>query len=255
MIPSKEQKVYLNNIATRSFRDVADQDYIVARLCYRSGLMLQFLWMAQQAIEKYLKAILLYNAHSTKGLSHNLEMALLRVESIKRIELTLSDKSRAFLAYVDAHGPNRYLEQTHYTHGLELPKLDKLVWELRLYCRVIDYELKGSGNLLHLELNEIRQWQGSDEKHKFNRCHGFLEKVLKKPEDPRREPLIWQNLYFGKRRRSSIKIPNHSNSINPTHILHPEHFELFDQFVQFPRHVRNRFVQEKAKDSKKPRGK
>ena len=55
---TREEKVYLNNIATRSFRDVADQDYIAARLCYRSNLMVQFVWMAEQAIEKYLKAIL-----------------------------------------------------------------------------------------------------------------------------------------------------------------------------------------------------
>ncbi|MCI0657612.1 MAG: hypothetical protein L0170_11155, partial [Acidobacteria bacterium] len=36
----------------RSFRNVADQDYIAARLCYRAGLMVQFVWMAQQASER-----------------------------------------------------------------------------------------------------------------------------------------------------------------------------------------------------------
>lgn len=51
----------LNNFATRSFRDVADQDYVLARIAYRSELYAQFLWSGLQAIEKYLKAILLYN--------------------------------------------------------------------------------------------------------------------------------------------------------------------------------------------------
>lgn len=255
MKPSREQKVYLNNIATRSFRDVADQDYIAARLCYRSGLMLQFLWMAQQAIEKYLKAILLYNARSAKGLGHDLGKALRRVESIKPIEFQLSDESRAFLAYVDAQGVNRYLEQPHYTRGLELPKLDRLVWELRLYCQVLDYELKPHGNMLEIELRGIRQWQDSDKKHKFGLFSGFLEKVLKKPKDPRRAPLVWQNFYFGKRSRSTVTIPNHANSINPTHTLHPEHFDLLAQFVTFPKFVHDHFDQEKAKAAKKARRK
>jgi hypothetical protein len=54
-----------NGFIDRSFRDVADQDCIAARIVHRySGLDLQFLWLAEQAVEKYLKAILLYNFSS-----------------------------------------------------------------------------------------------------------------------------------------------------------------------------------------------
>lgn len=45
----------VNDFAARSFRDVADRDYVAARLACRAGLMPQFLWSAQQAFEKYLK--------------------------------------------------------------------------------------------------------------------------------------------------------------------------------------------------------
>lgn len=42
----------LNDFATRCFRDVADGDYIAARLAWRAKLFPQFLSSAQQAPEK-----------------------------------------------------------------------------------------------------------------------------------------------------------------------------------------------------------
>lgn len=44
-----------NHFAIRSFRDVADADYIAARLAYRAQLPVQFLWASQQTLEKSLK--------------------------------------------------------------------------------------------------------------------------------------------------------------------------------------------------------
>jgi len=40
----------LNSFAIRSFRDVADFDYIAARMAYRARLIPQFHWSALQAI-------------------------------------------------------------------------------------------------------------------------------------------------------------------------------------------------------------
>lgn len=45
----------LNDFAIRCFRDVADDDYIAARMACPTELVLQYLWASQQAIEKYLK--------------------------------------------------------------------------------------------------------------------------------------------------------------------------------------------------------
>jgi hypothetical protein len=58
----------LNSFATRSFPDIADQDYISARLSYRSNLVPQFHWQSLQALEKYFKAIFLYNRIKAIGL-------------------------------------------------------------------------------------------------------------------------------------------------------------------------------------------
>ena len=53
--------ILLNDFATRSFREIADCDYIAARLSYRAQLVPQFLWQSLQAIEKYLKCALVLN--------------------------------------------------------------------------------------------------------------------------------------------------------------------------------------------------
>ena len=58
-IPQQDRE--LNSWAFRSFRDIADGDYIAARLAYRAQLPAQFLWASQQALEKYL----VHPVHST----------------------------------------------------------------------------------------------------------------------------------------------------------------------------------------------
>jgi hypothetical protein len=61
---TQEERVIVNSFATECFRNVADTDYVAARMHSRFGLIEQFQWSALQAIEKYLKAILLYNARA-----------------------------------------------------------------------------------------------------------------------------------------------------------------------------------------------
>jgi len=61
-----ELQIILNTFATDIFRKQADYDYIAARANYRMRLRQQFLWSAHQAVEKYLKAILLFNGKSAR---------------------------------------------------------------------------------------------------------------------------------------------------------------------------------------------
>ncbi len=67
--------ILLNDFAIRSFRETADCDYIAARLSFRAGLVPQFLWQSLQAIEKYLKCILVLNRIRAPK-SHNIEQLL-----------------------------------------------------------------------------------------------------------------------------------------------------------------------------------
>jgi hypothetical protein len=50
--PSEVSQWRLDDFAIRCFRDIADGDYVSARMAYRAQLTVQYLWAGQQAIEK-----------------------------------------------------------------------------------------------------------------------------------------------------------------------------------------------------------
>ena len=86
----------LNSWAFRSFRDVADGDYVAARIAHRAQLPVQFLWSSQQAIEKYLKCALFIRRIPARGVKHDLAPALkLLVEAGVPLELT--ERSQKFI--------------------------------------------------------------------------------------------------------------------------------------------------------------
>ena len=60
-------------------------------MSYRNELDQQFLWNSLQAVEKYLKAILLYNGRSSKGIKHNIVKGLELVSAIDDIQFVLPD--------------------------------------------------------------------------------------------------------------------------------------------------------------------
>jgi hypothetical protein len=105
---------YLNDFATRSFRDTADEDYIMARSAYRAELDTQFLWSDLQAIEKYIKAILLYNRiaqpqkHGTR-LGHALDRGLKELKKLP-FAVKLSKTSHDIIKHLDTYGRFRYLD-------------------------------------------------------------------------------------------------------------------------------------------------
>jgi HEPN domain-containing protein len=238
----RSDRVIINDIAQRSFRDVADQDYIAARACYKTGLMLQFVWMGEQAIEKYLKAILLFNAVSAKKLGHDLEAAFARVEAIGKIQFDISEQSKAYIKYLNDQGANRYLEKSHYTRSAELARLDRCVWEIRMYCRVLDYDFPRVGNMLNAELRMIREWKKAKAgEQQYGITGAVLEKVLAGKSDLRRPVLVWQNMFYGSRARETVRLPSHTNSINPTHVMHPDKFSLLSKYVDFPKSVQALF--------------
>ena len=67
-----ELNVLKNNVVTNMFVDPADENYVMARIAYHSGLYQDFFWNAAQAAEKYLKASLLLNGETLlKNNGHN----------------------------------------------------------------------------------------------------------------------------------------------------------------------------------------
>lgn len=228
-----DQRVLLNNAAKRCFRDIADQDYLTARLCFKNGLTFQFLWMSLQAIEKYIKCILLFNKTPVLDIRHNLVKGLKKINDIPYLKLDLSEKSINFIAYINEQGPNRYFQNVMYTRGLEIITLDRTVWELRRYCRVIDYEMKKpSGekiNMLDVELRSIERTK-KEPAHKYKIIDGYLEKRLKDNKNKQGEILTWKNFYFGKKLKKEIKISRSIQWAAPTMHMHPESIKFLEKF-------------------------
>ncbi|PPD11648.1 HEPN domain-containing protein [Methylophilus sp.] len=241
MTLSTEEKALLYSAAAEYFRNPADEDYILARVKYRLGLMNQFQWSALQAVEKYLKAILLFNLKKTTGLNHNIVDALSRIESeIQDFSNLLSDSERKFIQHLNKFGVNRYVERESYAIGNELILLDSTVWALRKYCQVLNQEITHSTgnktNLLEINLKTVNRTLYKNKPYKFRISGGLIEKVLNRNnDDPLRKSLIWKNQMFGKRKASFKRLTFQSFSGIPLHIRYPEQSDLLRKFIQLPK--------------------
>ena len=219
----------LNDVAIRCFRDVADHDYIVARMAYRTNLFQQFHWSSLQAIEKYLKAILLFNRIKAKDVNHDLAKAMKHTKKLP-FPIQLSESSKNFIEHIDKFGRFRYLESSFYIHGPKLVELDRTVWEIRRYCKLMNYDAQlqsgKSINTMDVELEQISRSE-KENPQKFKLLGGALENVVDNKDHPARSALIWQNAFFGSSRRwrREVTVPVYMHSTNAPLTLHPEILE------------------------------
>ncbi|HEY1758027.1 MAG TPA: HEPN domain-containing protein [Bryobacteraceae bacterium] len=228
----------LNDFATRCFRDVADGDYIAARMALRANLLAQFLWSSHQAVEKYLKAILLINRTPCLSATHGVSDLLSKVENIRKLRFKASDETRSFVVYLDTYGRwSRYLETSFHVTGSGLISLDQAVWEIRRYCSVLEHHLKSAGGkitpMLEHELQRI-ELSNNDPKG-FHWYHGEVETILHSRKHPARAGLIWKNFYFGLRIKKTIRLNDWLRSVNAPLALHPEFFDEIRKYVFLPK--------------------
>ena len=230
----------LNDFALRCFRDSADQDYIAARMSYRAALIPQFHWSGLQAVEKYLKAILLLNRIEATSVNHDLNRALERAKKLP-FEIKMSHLATEFIQHLDTFGRFRYLETSFFIQGPKLVELDKTIWEIRRYCKVVDYVLKADGgqvkNMLQLELARIASSE-SKSLRTFRLPGGLLEKILAEKDHPARSALMWQNAFFGSSSRKKVKVPAYSQATNAPLALHPEILDEVSKYVFLPKEVK-----------------
>jgi HEPN domain-containing protein len=197
-------KCAINNYATRAFRDIADQDYIAARFSFRAGLVPQYLTSSTQCIEKYLKAILLLNRVKATKVQHNINACMVKAEELP-FSIQLKQRHLDFIERLTQNTPSRYFEKSHHVQPYELWDLDSTVWHIRRYCRVLDHVIeaeKGKIEALPLELASLIRAEKKPMAHRI--IGGKLEKIIEKKDDSARPMLIWKNLYFGSRNRSTI---------------------------------------------------
>lgn len=232
------------DFAKRSLRDQGDRDYIAARILHVHHLDTQFLWAASQAIEKYLKAILVFNFTSAKRLGHNLGNALERVRTIPSLDVQLSTAALDYIRYLDEEGQNRYFDFPSDLRSDALLRLDRTVWEIRRYCQALSSPPPGwrgsDGEWRTRHLAHINNAAHHERRHKFRIFGGLLEELLRKPSKAR-DALIWKNFCYGRRRKNKIRYGARWASSNPTHFMHEEWFPYLDALVDFPKNVREYF--------------
>lgn len=214
----------VNDFAIRSFRDVADEDYISARLSFRAALVEPSLWASQQALEKYLKCILLLNRIPGKHVKHNLRVALDAIGASGKIPFELTSPTQKFIEFIDEFGPFRYLEISNVAFGRHLTYLDRAVWELRRYCSQSDAH------------KQIKLHHGVIPP-KIRLDGGHLEAVMDDTNNPAREPLLWQNAFFGARSRRFVKRNPWFKATNAPLYLYPQMLDEILKYVHLPDRV------------------
>ena len=214
----------VNDFALRSFRDIGDADYIAARLALRATLVTQFLWASQQAVEKYLKCILLLHRIRATDVWHDLGKALSKIAGSGKLTLNLTRGTEEFVGKLDERGKFRYLEVSIVAFDEELITLDRAVWELRRYCT----------------LSEGPRQATLRDGYPVPRVRlpgGYLEKIVDNASHPAREPLLWQNGFFGKRARRRVRLPGWMQATNAPLDVNPHILDEVLKYVYLPKDV------------------
>lgn len=238
----------LNLFGIRSFRETADKDYICARLAYKAELLPQFFWQSLHCLEKYTKAILLFNRVSSKGIKHEVLVALKRLQKERNIEIKLSEQTLTFIERLEEFAHFRYLEVSWASHGHDIVRLDRAVWELRRYCTPLNQKITTiTGKNLNLFEDNLKRLQAMEVPTNRNwRIHGgLLERILSKPNHPSREGLVWKNLIFTNSNRKKIELFALYHTENAPLFVHPELLEEVQKYVFLPKEVVNAYKRKK----------
>ncbi len=190
-----------------------------------------------QTIEKYLKCILLLHRIHGKGVRHSLSKALNILSSSKEIVLNLTPASEQFIRHVDQFGECRYLEISVITYGGQIVALDRVVWELRKFCTSQGYgyleNKKKYSGLKRVKLQDVTLREGFIPQ-KYQLLDGFLEKIINDKKHPAREMLLWQNGFFGKKGRRSVRHRGGFRAVNSPLFNHPEILDEVGRYVHIP---------------------
>lgn len=145
---------YKSSIIKEMFLHTADENYVTARWCHDNGLMTDFFWNSVHALEKYMKAVLLFNGKPVKKFSHGLVDLYGELEKLagpllptiltKPTSLDISHwrnmPPRQFMEKLDQNGnaENRYLTYGYVQHAWYLHMVDHVVWAIRRLALPLD---------------------------------------------------------------------------------------------------------------------
>jgi len=204
------------------FRDMADKDYILGRMAFKAQLMPQFFWQGLQAVEKYLKCILLLHRIPSKDMGHDINKGIDMVANAEIGFPQLSEQSKRFSQVLFVFGSSRYLEKGYNAYSRQLIYLDQLVAEVRRCCKKPLPIIKA--NLMHVRLER-----------------GALERIIDNRKDAAHEPLIWQNAYFGVEPLNKVALPNFQMAERPILAYKPGLVEELSKYVFLPNHTKKSY--------------
>ncbi len=222
------------NVFADTLRAQADADYITSRAAWRMQLREQFLWSALQAIEKQLKAILLFNGRSARWESlppptnrnrgyeygHNLTRLLAAVRDTDRLILKFPSWIDDFVSAIDNFGENRYLTKSTYSLPEWLLRLDETIWSIRRYAQSFNLHVtiaeNSSKDLFPMQLEAVNNPLHRESPSQYKPFNGFLEAVLSRsPQDQARKSLVWNNQFYGSRIRRKLSYQAWTSSTTP----------------------------------------
>lgn len=242
----------LNQFALRCFRDTGDSDYIAARLASRAHLMGPFLWSASQAVEKYLKCILFLHRIDTKDISHELDVALTRINSSLPFKIVLDEPEKKLFDHLVQWNSDRYLLTSFMVDSIELFQLDALVWKLRQYCVPLNkrhYSEEPSDAVLLERIDEVEAVLKGPSKQAGHLLGAELEKILAKVDHPAHNALTWKNMYYGRTERKTVNYWPWRYAVNAPLFLYPELANKAAQWMKISKGVKaaaNRLAEQRS---------
>jgi len=137
--------------------------------------------------------------------------------------LDLTERSQKFITRIDEMGRFRYMETSVWVDWHWIVSLDQVVWELRRFCT------------LDPTVTSARLVEGKWAP-RVRILGGHLEGILKKRDDPSREPLLWHNGYFGRGRRT-VMVRGGFCAINSPLFRNAELLDEILKYAYIPREV------------------
>jgi HEPN domain-containing protein len=205
-------------------RDTADRDYVLARVAIRYGLDPQFLWLAAQAVEKYLKLLLVFNRRDARHLGHNIQTSFQQVTEISDIPFGFSPIVPDVVKYLEVRA-DRYAERSYAVSLRRLANVDETVWYLRRFCSNLrgnsDRRLQLTPEQIQAEIDRRADEHFVTWPDHFWFTGGFLDAVRRDRSSPLRQHLVWNNLYFSRRRRIAAS-QSFDRAANSYLVMYPE---------------------------------
>lgn len=241
--PTKHAKV--NAAIIRCLRDTGDGDYIAARLAARHRLVPQFLWSAEQAIEKYLKGVLTLHRISALNIGHDIAKALSMIRQELGFEIPLTSAQKRVFDLIAEWDSDRYFLNYVGVMGDELNYLDQMVWRMRQYCQPLDvvhYADEPSRDVLERNVRNFESRKLTAPRE-ADLVGGRLEIMLKDQNDPARPALVWKNLMFSTSSRKKVYRRNHMHVSNAPLWLEPDLIDDISKLLKVPKPLQEAYRQ------------